>query len=113
MTQIVEILFVSFFCKREIYKEEKMTIYTFDTTNYLLYPIMKSYFKLNDKEVYKTVQSGFEILQKQLMLKKVSYTDLKGALIPSQDKDRYEICFVVDTYFSIVIKRAFFNTLFW
>lgn len=74
-----------------------MTIYTFDTTNYLLYPIMKSYFKLNDKEVYKTVQSGFEILQKQLMLKKVSYTDLKGALIPSQDKDKYEICFVVDT----------------
>ena len=51
MTQIVEILFVSFFYKREIYKEEKMTIYTFDTTTYLLYPIMKSFFKLNPESV--------------------------------------------------------------
>lgn len=29
-------------------------------------------------------------------MKKISYTDLKGALIPNQDKDMYETCFVFD-----------------
>ena len=31
-------------------------IYTFDTKNFLLYPLMKSCFELNDKDVYEAIQ---------------------------------------------------------
>lgn len=72
-------------------------IYTFDAKGFLLYPVMKSYFGLNDNEVYKSIQEGFELLLKQLNIKRVSYERLKGALIPNQDKDRFETCFVIDS----------------
>ena len=72
-------------------------IFTFDAKGYLLYPVMKSYFKLSDENVYEAIQSGFNILQKQLTLKNISYDALKGALIPNQDKDKFETCFVIDS----------------
>ncbi len=72
-------------------------IYTFDTKNFLLYPLMKSCFELNDKDVYEAIQDGFEILQKQLKAKGIDYTKLQGALIPNQDKDMYETCFIMDS----------------
>ena len=58
---------------------------------------MKSCFALNENDVYKTIQDGFVMLQKQLALKGISYDSLKGALIPNQDKDKYEACFVIDS----------------
>jgi hypothetical protein len=72
-------------------------IYTFNTKDFLLYPVMKSCFALNENDVYKTIQDGFVMLQKQLALKGISYDSLKGALIPNQDKDKYEACFVIDS----------------
>lgn len=72
-------------------------IYTFDAKEFLLYPVMKSYFELSDNDVYKSIQEGYELLLKQLNTKKVSYASLKGALIPNQDKDRFETCFVFDS----------------
>lgn len=72
-------------------------IYTFDAKGFLLYPVMKSYFGLSDNDVYKSIREGFGLLLKQLNIKKVSYDSLKGALIPNQDKDRFETCFVIDS----------------
>lgn len=63
-------------------------IYTFDARGFLLYPVMKSSFELSDEDVYKAIQDGFEVLQKQLKSKKISYDLLKGALISNQDKYR-------------------------
>ena len=71
-------------------------IYTFDAKGFLLYPVMKSCFGLSDENVYQAIQDGFEILQRQLALKGISYDELKGALIPNQDKDKFETCFVID-----------------
>lgn len=72
-------------------------IYTFDAKGFLLYPVMKSYFYLSDEDVYETVQDGFETLQKRLALKNIQYDELKGALVPNQDKDKFETCFVIDS----------------
>lgn len=72
-------------------------IYTFDAKGFLLYPIMKSVFELSDDNVYATIQDGFATLQKQLTMKNLSYDGLKGALIPNQDKDKFETCFVFDS----------------
>lgn len=77
--------------------ERKAMIYTFDAKGCLLYPVMKSCLKLSDNDVYSSIQEGFALLQKQLSIKKVSYDSLKGALIPNQDKDRFETCFMIDT----------------
>lgn len=72
-------------------------IYTFDTKNFLLYPVIKDYFKFNDSLVYETIQDGFKELENQLKLKNIKYKDLKGALVPTQDKEKNETCFVFDT----------------
>lgn len=72
-------------------------IYTFDTKGFLFYPIMKANFHLSDENVYKTIQDGFDILQKQLTLKNIAYDTLKGALIPNQSKDKFETCFIIDS----------------
>ena len=45
-------------------------------------PAMKSAFGLKDKADDKTIQ-------KQLILKKISYGSLNGALVPDQDKDKF------------------------
>lgn len=72
-------------------------IYTFNAREILLYPVMKSAFGLSDEMVYKTIQEGFELLQKQLESKNIPYDSLKGALVPNQDKDRFETCFAFDS----------------
>lgn len=72
-------------------------IFTFDAKGFLLYPVMKSHFELSDDDVYKTIQEGFELLLRQLAMKKISYESLKRALVPNQDKDRFETCFVIDS----------------
>lgn len=75
----------------------KTMIYTLNTKDYMLYPLMKSSLKLSDEDVYDEISYDFETLIKRLSLKKISYQKLKGALIPNQDKDKYETCFVIDT----------------
>ncbi len=76
---------------------KKKIIYTFDTADFLLYPIMKECFELTDNEIYQTIECEFDVLQKQLLMKKIIYSELKGALIPNQDVDKTEICMVIDT----------------
>ena len=72
-------------------------IYTFDAKDFLLYPVMKSCFGLSDDDVYEAIQEGFQRLLKQLDMKKISYKSLKRALIPNQQKGRFETCFVIDS----------------
>lgn len=72
-------------------------IYTFNAKGYILYPVMKSYFNLNAKDVYITIQNGLKILKKQLSMKGISYDELKGALIPNQERNKFETCFIFDS----------------
>lgn len=72
-------------------------IFTFDAKGFLLYPVMKSYFELSDDDVYESIQEGFNLLLERLKMKKISYDSLKRALVPNQDKDRFETCFVIDS----------------
>lgn len=71
-------------------------IYSFNAQDNMLYKAMKTNFRLSDEEVYKTIQDEFSVLLKRLSCKKVAYEKLKGALVPNQDADMYETCFVVD-----------------
>lgn len=72
-------------------------IYTINARDYLLYPIMKRGLALADADVYQTISDEFAVLQKRLTQKGVSYNKLKGALIPNQDKDKFETCLVIDS----------------
>lgn len=58
---------------------------------------MKSYFNLSDLEVYNNISECFKMLKYRLEKKNLSYEKMKGALIPNQDKDKFEMCFVFDT----------------
>ena len=72
-------------------------IYTFNAQDFVMYPIMRTSLDLSDSEVYQTVQQEFLKLEKRLEKKKISYGSLKGALVPNQDADRFETCFVFDS----------------
>lgn len=72
-------------------------IYTFNTKDYLLYPIIKGHFELSDDEIYNDIMIGYEILIERLTKKGIDYNALKGALIPNQEKDKYETCLIIDT----------------
>lgn len=83
--------------KKEPAKSEPKKIYTFNAKDYLLFPVMKNAFALSEEEVYHTISDEFDVLKKRLALKKIPYEKLKGALVPNQDKDRFETCFIMDT----------------
>ena len=72
-------------------------IYTFNTKDNIIYQLMKSYFNLSDLQVYHTIHEEFDRCNKILHQKGLEYKNLKGALIPNQEKDKFEICFVIDT----------------
>lgn len=72
-------------------------IYTFNTSDSVRYSVMKLGFNLSDKEVFHMISDAFELLQKQLSIKKIQYEKLKGALIPNQDKDKFETCLIIDS----------------
>lgn len=65
-------------------------ICAFNARGFLTGPAMRSAFGLNDRADDKTIQ-------KQLILKKISYGSLNGALVPDQDKDEFETCFVFNS----------------
>ena len=65
-------------------------ICAFNARGFLTDPAMRSAFGLNDKADDKTIQ-------KQLILKKLSYGSLNGALVSDQDKDKFETCFVFNS----------------
>ncbi len=72
-------------------------IYTFNNKDYLLFPVAKSVFSLSETEIYNTILEEFNNLIQRLENKGISYDDLKGALIPNQDKKKFETCFIFDT----------------
>lgn len=73
------------------------TIYRFNTSNSVDYVVMKGHDEQNDYDVYNTIEFDFELFMNRLNMKKLSYDKLKMALIPNQDKDRKELCFIFDT----------------
>lgn len=78
-------------------EQEEKVIYRFNTSNDCLFPVMKKCFGLSDMDIYYTIESEFDVFRRRLSYKKISYEKLKLALIPNQDKDRKEICFVFDS----------------
>jgi hypothetical protein len=76
---------------------ESSEIYRFNTSGNIMYQVMKTGFELSDENIYHNIAMDFDLLQKRLKKKNISYDKLKSALIPNQDKDRKEICFIFDT----------------
>lgn len=72
-------------------------IYTINTSNYLLYPVIKSYWSLTDMDVYKMINNEHSKLLQRLSIKHIEYNNLKRALIPNQEKDKKEGCFIFDS----------------
>ena len=72
-------------------------IYVFNAKDSISYPMVKKHFRLNDQDVYKMILQDFRKLNERLELKHIRYADLKSALIPNQDKNKQEICLVVDS----------------
>lgn len=68
-------------------------ICAFNARGFLTDPAMKSAFGLNNKADDKTIQK--QLILK--ILKKISYGSLNGALVPDQDKDKFETCFVFNS----------------
>ena len=73
------------------------TIYTINTASYLLYPVTKNFLNLTDMDSYQIINNEHLKLIQRLSMKNIKYDSLKRALIPNQDKDNKEICFVFDT----------------
>lgn len=76
---------------------EEYILHIFNAQGDVRYPVMKDYFHLSDDDIYKTISYESNLLKESLALKGISYDDLKGALLPNQDKNKYEICFVFDS----------------
>lgn len=68
-------------------------ICAFNARGFLTDPAMRSAFGLKDKADDKTIQK--QLILK--ILKKISYGSLNGALVPDQDKDKFETCFVFNS----------------
>lgn len=71
-------------------------IFTFNNRDFIGYLVMKDYFNLSDRDVYNLISEDFDLLLRRLEMKRISYNDLKGALIPNQKRNVYEICLVID-----------------
>lgn len=71
-------------------------IYTFDNSGYIGYSLIKKISNMSDEDIYDTISEDFDLLLRRLEMKEISYDDLKGALIPNQNKDMYETCLVID-----------------
>lgn len=76
---------------------EEFMIYIFNAKDYVRYPVMKDYFVLSDEDIYKTIREEFKMLIKCLSSKGASYERLKGALLPNQEKEKFETCFIFDS----------------
>lgn len=72
-------------------------IYIFNAKDNVLYPVIKNCFNLTDEGVFKSINDEFDLLKKRLEVKGIVYEQLKGALIPNQDKDKYETCLIIDS----------------
>lgn len=71
-------------------------IFTFNNRGFIGYLVMKDYFNLSDRDVYNLISEDFDLLLRRLEMKRIPYNDLKGALIPNQKRNVYEICLVID-----------------
>ena len=74
-------------------------IYSINTDHYSLYPICKSILEMTDEMVFNMINDDFNHLKEVLRKKGIDYSKLKSALIPNQEKKKYEVCLVFDTCF--------------
>lgn len=72
-------------------------IYSFNSKDNVIFSVIKSAFELSDTAIYKSIAAEFDVLLHRLQIKKISYESLKSALTPTQEKGKFEMCFVVDT----------------
>ena len=81
-------------------------IYTINTATNVMFPVIKSVFKLSDEEVYRMINNEHSKLLDKLQKKGINYSQLKRALIPNQKKENNEVCLVFDT---MQIKEDFYG----
>lgn len=75
---------------------EQKEIYRFNTSDDMGYLLLKQALRLTDEDIYNNIALHFELMQEQLKQKGILYKNLKSALVPNQDKNRNEICFIFD-----------------
>ena len=72
-------------------------IYIFNAKDNVMYPVMRACFGLSDQNIYDLILEEFQVMKERLSKKGVAYEKLKGALIPNQEKKKFETCMVIDT----------------
>lgn len=70
-------------------------IFTLDAREHTFLEVIKGHFNLTSVDIYQEIQRLFDNLLSTLSEKKISYQDLKNALVPRSDRN--EIAFVFDT----------------
>lgn len=76
--------------------KKNKTIFTFNNLDNIIFTLYKDYFKLSDETVNRIIWEEYDLMRKRLLMKGIDYNDLKGALIPNQEKGKSEICLVID-----------------
>ncbi len=78
-------------------RQDDNTVFIFNARDYKRFFVMKEYFNLSDDCIYNTINEEFSALKHTLQSKGIAYAGLKGALLPCQEANKMEICFVFDT----------------
>ena len=71
------------------------TLYTLNARDHVMLEVMRDYFNLGSKEMFREIQGMRSLVEDALSKKGINYNKLKTALIP--DRKRREIALVFDT----------------
>lgn len=82
---------------RNIINKDEEIIFTLNARDNVSIDVTKSILDLNDKETNIFLKEEYNICKNRLKIKGIDYINLKRALVPNQEKDRKEICLVIDT----------------
>lgn len=72
-------------------------IFTFNVRDNIIWEIIRNHFNTTPEEFNNEINLHFEEFLDYLKNRKIEYKQLKSALIPNRDKDKYELLFCFDT----------------
>lgn len=72
-------------------------IFTFNVRDNIIWEIIRNHFNTTPEEFNNEINLQFEEFLDYLKNRKIEYKQLKSALIPNRDKDKYELLFCFDT----------------
>lgn len=72
-------------------------IFTLNTRDNILWDIIRNHLKVSPKEFNTEINFHFQYFLNYMNSKQIEYNQLKSALIPNRDKDKYELLLCFDT----------------